>query len=116
MRIIQQGDVGLKEVKNIDEAKLKKIDYNKKKYNILAFGEHSGHAHCLLEKDTELFKDNDGTTFLKINNTTDLMHQKLDGTSCVEAHKPITIEPGVFQIGIVKEYDYFTGEARNVSD
>lgn len=109
----QQGDVLVKKIDAIPKGAVKK-EY-REGYSVLAWGEITGHAHCLVENKTELFEFNQ-QMFLRVKEDTDLLHQKLNGSKAVDAHTPITLPKGDYYIGIVKEYDYFTDEARYVAD
>jgi len=101
MKYSQQGDVLVKQISNIPSS-AKKLNHL-----TLALGEKTGHHHTITEGDAELYEV-DGVLYLKVNSEqATLTHQE---------HKPILIEEGIYQIGIVKEYDHFLEEARNVAD
>lgn len=76
---------------------------------VLAYGEATGHLHKLFgeQGDFELKQDKQGTKYLKVNNVIYLKHQE---------HRPIEIHPGVFRIGIQREYDPFSKRIREVAD
>lgn len=112
-KIYCQGDVTLKECGNIPKG-AKEIPLTEG-FHVLAYGEISGHAH-LLEKEGVDYFEHEGIQYLKIQDNAILKHQKLDGSAAVHAHKPITLPKGNYQIGIVKEFDYFTGQSRMVAD
>lgn len=96
---LQQGDVILKKVESIKGIKLNHLT--------LAKGEKTGHHHTITKGEAELY-EKDGILFLKVISThATLTHQE---------HKPIVIDNGNYEIGIVKEYDHFAEEARNVAD
>ncbi|MBD3331006.1 hypothetical protein GF354_05805 [Candidatus Peregrinibacteria bacterium] len=108
----QQGDVILKKVSNLP-ANLKKVNTN-----ILAEGEATGHFHAICEKDSFIqkkenvdkftfYKGDDGQTYVKIEKELDLLHQE---------HDKIEIQPSIYKIEIVREYDHFAEEARQVAD
>ena len=112
MRRLQQGDVILKQISKIPE-RAKKVSGN-----VLAEGEHTGHFHALCQKKVgfarqekvrglSFFKDDKGNSFVKLTEPLELLHQE---------HNPISVSPGVYEIGIVKEYDHFAEGARNVAD
>lgn len=95
----QQGDVI---VAKIEKVKGKKLDHL-----TLATGEKTGHHHTITKGDAELYEEK-GTLYLRVNSEEAILsHQE---------HKPITIEKGDYEIGIVQEYDHFAEEARRVSD
>ena|SRR3990167_724834 len=95
---IQQGDVLIKDGK----VKGKKLNHL-----TLAKGESTGHHHAITDGDAELY-EHEGTLFLKVNSeSATLTHQE---------HAPVEIPQGEYEIGIVREYDHFAEEARNVAD
>lgn len=69
----------------------------------LAEGEHTGHFHLASGEGVALFDD----FTLEAPNGADVTHQE---------HNPITLPPGNYTRLIVREYDHFTEEARNVAD
>lgn len=73
---------------------------------ILALGEATGHCHEALGDGVELY-EKDGVLYLSAPNGAQVTHQE---------HHTQTLNPGTYQIGIVKEYDHFAEEARNVRD
>lgn len=112
MKQFQQGDVVLQTIK------IPKKDYEIITDPIVQHGEHTGHKHALQFRHEdkrvdgqcnqwEMFKEANGTRYLKVNEPTDLTH---------EEHKTITLPPGEYQIRIVQEYDHFLEEARQVQD
>jgi hypothetical protein len=102
---IQQGDVLIKEVKSsIDFSKAKKVERKQRGW-VLAEGETTGHAH-VIDDDIELMEI-DGTLYMKNAHDVVIEH---------EEHNAHTIPAGVWEIGIVQEYDHFAEEARKVRD
>jgi len=112
-RLYGHGDIIVKEIKKIPEGAIKK--QLTKGYNVLAYGEITGHAHCLTGTKTELL-EYEGIKYLRCLDEVDLKHQKLDGTQAKDAHSTIVLPKGDYQICTIKEFCYFTGEARNVAD
>ena len=112
-KVYGHGDVIVKQTESIPEGARKKDPI--RGYNVLAYGEITGHAHCLVSNKTELM-EYQGFTYLRCLDDVELRHQKLDGSQAKDAHKTIVIGKGNYQIGIIKEFDYFTGESRNVQD
>lgn len=95
----QQGDVLLKKCKNVKG--------KKEKHLTLALGEATGHHHTVTKGDAELYNDN-GKLYLRVNSDkAELTHQE---------HNAIKIDRGVYEIGIVREFDYVDMEVRNVQD
>lgn len=70
-------------------------------------GEHTGHAHRISSGAFKLFRADDGTMFLNAATALKIDH---------EEHNTGVIEPGLYRIGIIQEYDYETNEFRNVLD
>ena len=100
----QHGDVVIKKIACFPSG-IKKPIMRKARGWVLADGELSGHAH-VIEEDIELVEIN-GVLYMRNSDTVTIKH---------EEHKPQTIEPGTYEIGIVKEYDPFEKEIRNVQD
>jgi hypothetical protein len=101
----QQGDVNLEGVDSIPKD-AKKVSPEKRGF-ILAGSGVTAHAHRLEDiEGIEMF-EKDGAYYIKISKQKILQHEK---------HKPIILEPGIWKSWIVKEYDHFAEEARNVLD
>lgn len=116
---LQQGDVLI-----FEESELPK-DVVPIKGKTVAFGEVTGHNHsfyddtvCLAEKfdhrredvgskNVQLFEDSNKTIWANIVAPIFLRHQE---------HKPISFKPGVYRIGIVREYDHVEKLSRKVVD
>lgn len=73
---------------------------------ILADGEATGHAHRLLS-DVAVYEREDGLREFELGTDTDLSH---------EEHDTITLPPGEYLSGQVREWDSFAEEARRVQD
>lgn len=72
---------------------------------IIQHGEATGHAHRL---DTgEIYEAPDKTKYLRLVTEARISH---------EEHNTIDLAPGDYRIGIVREYDHFSEEARQVVD
>ena len=69
-------------------------------------GEHTGHAHATKD-EVQLFEDSGGRKYLVSDGAFEIVH---------EEHKTQVIEPGVYEIGVVQEYDYDEEAARAVQD
>jgi hypothetical protein len=98
---LQQGDVILRGIASLP-AKAKA----KPGRAIVAYGEVTGHMHEVIGSGVEVYELN-GTIYVSA---------PAGGTIRHEEHRPITLPPGNYEIGIVKEYDHFMEEARNVAD
>jgi len=73
---------------------------------VLAEGEATGHAHIVDDEEAELLRDGE-RILLRLTRAATVVH---------EEHKPIRLSPGVWEIGRVQEYDYFSRMARPVAD
>lgn len=99
VKLVVQGDVFLTPCRIPDSAK-------ELKHRTLAKGEATGHAHVA---DSGVLYENDGVLYLR---TGDKMASIIH-----EEHKPVTLPANSeFVVGIVKEWDEFEEEARNVRD
>lgn len=104
----QQGDVLLLRVKKLPSG-CKKVSCDKRGV-VLAEGEHTGHHHRSNNSDgLALMEAPDGTRFLvnEGEGPAEITH---------EEHKPVTVNPGVWQIGGVIEKDWFNDMVRQVID
>ena len=101
MSYFQQGDVLAFNVDDVP-GDAKKMDSL-----ILAEGEATGHKHQVTQGLAELFETG-STKYLKVLSD--------EATITHEEHKPITLPKGTYRIGVVKEFDHFTEEARQVRD
>lgn len=100
----QQGDVLLIKENDIpSRAQCVEVNGN----IVLAEGESTGHAHVITETDNVQCYSLAEQFFIKTGKSVTITH---------EEHGPITIEPGVWRVAIVREYDHFAEEARRVMD
>jgi hypothetical protein len=102
---IQQGDVTLKRLDRIPTGTRKKVKRTTRGI-VLAEGEHTGHAHVIEESEAELIQIGE-RMILRLEKSATIVH---------EEHKPITLEPGIYEVGRVQEFDYFQQMARTVAD
>lgn len=72
---------------------------------VLAHGE-SGHSHVIEDDEAELIQIGE-RMLLKLERAATVVH---------EEHKPVTLEPGIWEVGRVKEYDWFSKMERQVMD
>jgi len=98
----QQGDVIGKKINELPAGEVKVISQRK---CVVAHGE-SGHSHVIEDEDAELLQIGE-KMILSLKNETTLMH---------EEHGPITLDPGLWEVGQVKEFDYLSMMARPVQD
>lgn len=101
MKQYQHGDVLIQRVDKLPKG-VTRLDKN----GILVEGEHTGHAHRVDTKTSDIWVL-DNQLYLEVVETTPITH---------EEHKKIDIPPGIYQIGIVKEYDYTQDMERRVVD
>lgn len=105
---IQQGDVT---IERLSREQLKAISTSERKTVskgrcVLAEGEVTGHAHVIEDEEAELIQVGE-RMLLSLGRPATLKH---------EEHAHITLDPGVYEIGRIAEYDYFAQMARNVAD
>ena len=98
----QQGDVCLKPLCSLPSGERKSIS---KRRCIVAHGE-SGHSHVIEQDDAELIEIG-GRMLLMLEKEAVLTH---------EEHKPQTLAPGIWEIGRVREKDWFADMVRTVID
>lgn len=98
----QQGDIVLRKLKSMPDGKHDSVI---KKRLVLAHGE-SGHSHVVEDDEAELIQIGE-RMLLKLTRAATVTH---------EEHKPIRLSPGIWEIGRVREYDYFQHMVRQVVD
>lgn len=98
----QQGDVLLRKLTSMPEGEQKSLG---RKRLVLAHGE-SGHSHVIEDDEAELIQIGE-RMLLKLTKAATVTH---------EEHKPLCLSPGIWEIGRVKEYDYFQHMTRQVVD
>jgi hypothetical protein len=117
MYFVQQGDVILKRVGKLPAGVVALPEGSK----VLQRGETTGHAHRFaVNAPVTLYTvpaegplagmriaTHDGVTFIEVMSPVALTH---------EEHKPVHVDPGVYQVDLVREYDYEQDEARRVVD
>lgn len=113
MYYYQQGDVLLKKVKELPNG-CEKLDTR-----VLQLGEVTGHKHQFLQDNVEVYiapefkgqemtiTPDEGKFIVVLDSPSALTH---------EEHRPVIVEPGVYQVDIVREFDYDSMEARRVVD
>jgi hypothetical protein len=99
---LQQGDVKIISIDKLPEGK--KILRKQRGY-VIAEGEVTNHAHVIDEEITMIEKN--GIIYIGCETDVIITH---------EEHGHIKIPAGNYEIGIVKEYDHFLEESRNVAD
>ena len=99
--IYQQGDILLRRIDSVPP-RAKELRQHP---IVLAEGEVTGHKHCILDEVRALV---DGDAMFVIADK--------QFTVTHDEHKPITLEPGIWEVYHVREYDHFAEEARRVID
>lgn len=99
----QQGDVLLKTIGKLPDGLEKHPDL------ILQYGESTGHMHQFPEgSDVQVFYSHEKQKkYIVVGNVAYLRH---------EEHREIPVQPGIFEVDIVREYDYDSKETRRVID
>lgn len=99
---LQQGDVLKKRVTSLP-ANCKKIG------RTVALGEATGHHHSFDDDSVAVMEAPDGVRYAVNSSDTpqQLIHQE---------HKPVTVDPGIWQIGQVREKDWFRDMVAPVRD
>ena len=101
-RTAQQGDVILRKLDAVPKGKASNTIRQRL---VLAHGE-SGHSHVLEDDEAELIQIGE-RMILKLAKAATVTH---------EEHKPIRLSPGVWEVGRVQEYDWFSKMQRQVVD
>lgn len=97
----QQGDVILRKIKSLPEGEQKIT----RKRLVLAHGE-SGHSHVIEDDEAELIQIGE-RMLLRLAKAATVVH---------EEHDPIRLSPGIWEVGRVEEYDWFSKMTRQVID
>ncbi len=104
MNQIQHGDVLLKKVEKLPKG-VKEIAREGNAL-VIAKGESTGHHHMITDSPAKLWELK-GELYLEVTELVTIMH---------EEHKALPIPPGIYEIGRVKEYDYFAEMEKRVVD
>ena len=103
--LLQQGDVLLKKIDKLPNGEKKQI-YDKRGI-VFAEGEATGHYHLVKNIDVSRIYTIDGKRYFENDIPVEIEHQE---------HDKILIPAGIWEVGIIVEYDHFTEEAREVID
>lgn len=98
---VQQGDVLLRKIEKMP-AGGKRVARGR---CVLAHGE-SGHSHVVEDDEAELIQIGE-RMLLKLGKSAVVTH---------EEHGPIKLSPGIWDVGRVVEYDYWSRMTRRVQD
>lgn len=102
--LLQQGDVLIRSTTCVPKGK--RVERRDRGY-ILVEGEVTGHAHCINDEIDLILEEASNKMFMKNDKSVAITH---------EEHGNVEIPAGSWEIGIVKEYDHFAEEAKQVSD
>lgn len=102
MQTYRQGDVLLRRVEALPAASQRSGPINGR--IVLAYGEVTGHAHAISEKQADLFIDG-SRRFLEVCYKADLKH---------EEHATIALPKGVYEV--IQQREYTPAGLRNVAD
>lgn len=91
-----QGDVYFVKVEELPQH-FKTLNPEKEGY-VLARGEATGHVHVIEDIENVSLYESDGTLYLRIESPVPVKHPE---------HKPISLDRGIWRVGIQREYDYF---------
>jgi hypothetical protein len=99
----QQGDVNLKYIDALPEGCKEVPRVNGR---IIVMHGESGHTHVISDVDA-MFYERDGKHYLVVTKPVNLDH---------EEHHTQTLEPGVIEVGQVREKDWLSGLVSPVTD
>ena len=104
---IQHGDVLLQEVAKIPAGA---VPVPHGKTVVVAHGEETGHSHVIESDQMSIWvltRNGVEKLFLQIQAPVTIVHDE---------HRPLPIPRGIYRVGRIKEYDYFTQMQRRVRD
>jgi hypothetical protein len=107
LKQIQQGDVLFQEVVSLPVGASKMPNAGQ---IIVARGEQTGHRHVIISDQAETWSfTSNGVTelYLEVQAPVTIQHDE---------HKSLSIPTGIYRVGRVKEYDYFSQMERQVQD
>lgn len=108
-KTVFHGECFINKIKELPSGLSKAKKFNKNSYK-LADSETTGNHHLLEAKEgVELYEKN-GVLYLANEVPCDVY------CAIENRHDNITLEPGVWEIDRVQEYDYLTGLSRKVAD
>lgn len=99
----QQGDVILKKITSLPKD-VKEVE--RKNGRIIVMHGEQGHVHAISDVDA-MFYEKEGRFYLKNTKPVTLTH---------EEHKSQVLEPGIWEVGQVREKDWLSGMVRPVVD
>jgi hypothetical protein len=106
----QQGDLILHRLNTLPPGEVKIIAKSKL---VLAHGE-SGHSHVVEDDDAELIQIGE-QMLMRLKNVATVKHEEHNAPNSL-LPEPERLAPGIWEIGRVKEYDWFAQMSRQVID
>jgi hypothetical protein len=106
----QQGDLLLRKLQALPPGDIKVVS---KKRLVLAHGE-SGHSHVVEDDDAELLLLGE-RMLMRIGRAVTILHEEHNAPLSL-LPEPERLAPGIWEVGRVKEYDYFSQMERQVMD
>jgi len=110
-QMLRQGDVKILKIDALPEGKMKPAE-DEKGVAVLAYGEVTGHKHQISEGQVKFYTREEDNNNMFAPKFLEVISEKAILTH--EEHFPITLEKGVYEISIQREY--FPEEIRNVMD
>ena len=101
MKIFRQGDVLLRQAKELPKKAKRKAD------KVLAYGEATGHKHQFTSEFADLYIDVGGKQYAFLVETAMLEH---------EEHANIEVPEGTYEVVIQREFDLVQNRVRPVVD
>jgi hypothetical protein len=106
----QQGDLLLRRLKAMPEGEVKVVS---KSRLVLAPGE-SGHSHVVEDDDAELIQIGE-RILLRLKRAATVTHEEHNAPTSL-LPEPERLAPGIWEVGRVREHDYFQQMVRQVID
>lgn len=91
--LLRQGDISLTKIASLPSG-CEEIPHDNGR-TILAYGEVTGHAHAVPMAYAKQYRAGSGVEYVVVEKATKLTH---------EEHAPISLEPGVYQKRVAREY------------
>lgn len=106
----QQGDLILRRLKTLPEGEVKILS---KSRLVLAHGE-SGHSHVVEDDEAELIQIGE-RMLMRTNSVVTVKHEEHNAPGSL-IPEPERLSPGIWEIGRVREFDWFSKMERQVID
>lgn len=100
-------------LRRIDASPAGKIKVVAKRKLVLAHGE-SGHSHIIEDDDAELIQIGE-QMLVRLGKAVTVKHEEHNAPNSLMP-EPVILAPGIWEVGRVREYDYFAKMVRKVVD